>query len=272
MPDPSVLLPLLALLAAAGAFAGFLAGLLGVGGGIVHVPAFFFVFSTLGHYGPQLMQVCLATSLAAIVVTSARSVMAHHRHGAVDWSILRGWAPGIALGALLGVAVAARLRSEVLEVIFGGVATGIGLYLALGRDSWRLGPEMPQGPLRWGLAPGIGFLSVLLGIGGGSLGVPVMTLFGVSVHRAVATAAGFGGLIAVPSALAFLTLEIAAPPPGTLGAVNLPALAVAVTMTLLTAPLGARAAHALPPRRLRLVFAGFIVVVALNMLRQALWT
>ncbi|KMK67952.1 sulfite exporter TauE/SafE family protein [Puniceibacterium sp. IMCC21224] len=273
MPDISTLVPLVGLLLVGGAFAGLLAGMLGVGGGIIHVPVFFYVFQTLGYDSPQLMQICLATSLAAIIVTSIRSAMAHHRRGAVDWSVLRGWAPGIVIGALVGVGVAAALRSTTLQMIFGGVAIVIGLYLAFGRPSWRLGGAMPTGMVRAAMSPAVGFLSVLMGIGGGSLGVPIMTLFGVPMHRAVATAAGFGVVIAVPSVAAFLTVQIdpGARPPMTIGAVNFAAFAVAVSTTLVTAPIGAQIAHRLDALVLRRVFAVFILIVALNMLRKALW-
>ncbi len=271
MPDPAVLAPLVLLLVAGSAFAGLIAGMLGVGGGIVHVPIFYYVFLTLGYDSPQLMQICLATSLAAIVVTSVRSVMAHHGRGAVDWPLLRAWAPGIGIGALLGVLVAAVLRSETLLWLFGIVAFGIGLYLGFGRKDWRLGPAMPKGVTRAVMSPLVGFLSVLMGIGGGSFGVPLMTLYSVPMHRAVATAAGFGVLIAVPSVAAFLLVEVPAAgrPPFMLGTVNLAAFAVAVSMTLVTAPLGARLAHALDAVLLRRIFAGFILLVALNMLRKA---
>jgi uncharacterized membrane protein YfcA len=215
LPDTALLLQMLALLAVIGAFAGVLAGLLGVGGGIVLVPAFFYAFQTLGYGGPQLMQICLATSLATIIVTSVRSVLSHHRKGAVEWAILRGWAPGIAVGAVLGV---------------------------------------------------------LVGIGGGSFGVPLMSLYGIAIHRAVATAAGFGVTIALPSVIAFLFLSIdpAHRPPLTFGAVNLVAFAVVVAMTLVTAPLGVRLAHAMDPKPLKRVFAVFLTLVALNMLRKSL--
>lgn len=273
MPLPALpeLLPMLALLLAIGAFAGVIAGLLGVGGGIVLVPAFFHAFSHLGYGGPQLMQICLATSLATIVVTSLRSVLAHNRRGAVDWAILRGWAPGIAAGALLGVLVAANMRSGTLQAIFGVLGIVVGLYLAFGRADWRLGPAMPGGVARAALSPSLGFLSVLMGIGGGSFGVPLMSLYGVAIHRAVATAAGFGLLIAVPSVLGFLfvTIDPATRPPFTVGAINLVAFAVIVAMTLITTPLGVRLAHAMDAKPLKRIFAAFIIVVAANMLRKA---
>ncbi len=270
MPDLAALLPMAGLLLLIGAFAGVMAGLLGVGGGIILVPAFFYTFSALGYPSDQLMQVCLGTSLATIIVTSVRSVLAHNRRGAVDWQILRDWAPGIALGAVAGVLTAASLRSQALQAIFGVLALVIGLYLGLGRAHWRLGPAMPSGALRWLLAPLVGFLSVLMGIGGGSFGVPLMSLFGVPIHRAVATAAGFGVIIAVPSVVGFLLMPVAAAPPLSIGAVNLPAFALVVAMTLITAPVGVRIAHALDPRPLKRVFAVFLVIVALNMLRKAL--
>ena len=268
MPDPATLLPLIGLLMVIGAIAGVLAGLLGVGGGIVLVPAFYYTFAALGYDGPQLMQICLGTSLATIIVTSLRSLAAHNRRGAVEWDILRRWGPGIALGAVLGVLVATRLRSDVLVALFGVLAVLIGLYMILGRNSWQLGDRMPGGPVRWILSPLIGFLSVLMGIGGGSFGVPTMTLFGVPIHRAVATASGYGVIIAVPSAIGFLFANVDLAPPLTVGAVNLGAFAIVICMTLVTAPWGAALAHRMNPKPLKRVFGVFLILVALNMLRR----
>ena len=272
MPEMSILLPMLILLMLIGAFAGVMAGLLGVGGGIILVPAFFYVFSALGYGSEQLMQVCLATSLATIIVTSLRSVQSHNKKGAVEWDILKTWAIGIVIGAMIGVTVASSLRSVTLQGVFGVLGLSVGLYLGLGRADWRLGEEMPTGLRRIILSPVLGFLSVLMGIGGGSFGVPVMTLYGVPIHRAVATAAGFGVIIAVPSVIGFLLLPIAQEnmPPFTIGAVNLPAFAVVIAMTLITAPYGAKLAHAMDPKPLKRVFAVFLTLVALNMLRKAL--
>lgn len=264
---------MLALVALIGAFAGVIAGMLGVGGGIILVPAFYFAFVSLG-YGPDgLMQICLATSLATIAVTSLRSVMAHHRRGAVDWVILRGWALGIGVGAVLGVLVASGLRGEVLMMLFGILGLIVGLYLAFGRNEWRLGDTMPTRLGRAITAPVIGFLSVLMGIGGGSFGVPLMSLYNVPIHRAVATAAGFGLVIAIPSVLGFLVIPAsgANPPPFTVGQVNLVGFVVVVAMTLITTPVGVRMAHALDGKRLKRIFAVFVLVMALNMIRKALW-
>ncbi|SEW17760.1 Uncharacterized membrane protein YfcA [Cognatiyoonia koreensis] len=251
-----------------GAFAGVLAGLLGVGGGIVLVPAFFYAFSVLGYDSPQLMQMCLATSLATIIVTSIRSVMSHNKKGAVDWDILKGWAPGIVVGALIGFYIAASLRSGALQAIFGGLAIVVGLYMTFGKSHWRIADSMPVGVARALLSPALGFLSVLMGIGGGSFGVPVMSLYNVPIHRAVATAAGFGVIIAVPSVIGFLTVEMAVAPPLTFGAVNLVAFGLVIAMTLITAPWGAALAHRMDPKPLKRVFGLFLIIVALNMLRK----
>ncbi len=264
-----MILPAIAL-ALVGAFAGILAGLLGVGGGIVLVPAFFYLFSAAGYGSDDLMQICLATSLATIIVTSARSVLAHNRKGAVEWQILKDWAPGIMIGAALGVATVAQLRTQSLQIIFGVLVVVIAAYMMFGRASWRLADRMPQGPVKYALSAATGFVSVLLGIGGGSIGVPLMTLHGLPIHRAVATAAGFGGLIALPSATLFLLTPTENAPPGTIGAVNIPAFLIVIAMTMLTAPAGAALAHRLDARLLKRVFAVFLALVALNMLRKAL--
>jgi uncharacterized membrane protein YfcA len=271
MPDLATLLPLVAILMAVGAFAGVLAGLLGVGGGIVLVPAFFYLFSGLGYGSDDLMQICVATSLATIIVTSARSVMAHHGRGAVDWVILRQWAPLIMLGAIAGVMVVAQLRTQTLQVIFAVMVFAIASYMIFGKSSWRLSDQLPGGLFRAWFGPLMGFVSVLLGIGGGSIGTPMLTLHGVPIHRAVATSAGFGITIALPSAIGFLLTRAPHAPPYTIGAVNIPAFLIVIAMTTFTAPLGAALAHRLDPKPLKRVFAGFLMLVALNMLRKALF-
>jgi uncharacterized membrane protein YfcA len=251
-----------------GAIAGVVAGLLGVGGGIVLVPAFYYAFVKLGYDGPQVMQVCVATSLATIVATSPRSVMSHHKKGAVDWQVLRTWAPYIVAGALVGTLIASSVKSVTLQVVFGGLAGIAGLYLAFGRASWRLGAVMPGQPARGVMGFVLAACSAMMGIGGGTFGVPLMTLYNVPIHRAVATAAGFGVLIAVPSVLAFLFLAIPDAPPFTLGAVNVPAFLVVIGTTMITTPWGVKLAHAMDPKPLKRAFAVFITIVALNMLRK----
>ena len=185
MPDTTLLLQMLIMLMIIGAFAGVLAGLLGVGGGIVLVPAFFYAFQTLGYDGPQLMQMCLATSLATIIVTSLRSVHSHNKKGAVDWTILRGWAPGTVIGAVLGMLLVSQLRSSTLQGIFGCLALVVGLYMGFGRAHWRLGDEMPKGPKRWAYSPAVGFLSVLIPeeYDGSGLGLEAACAVLEEIHR-----------------------------------------------------------------------------------------
>ena len=266
------LLALVAFLLFVGGAAGVLAGLLGVGGGIVIVPALFAVFSALGHPAETLMHVCVATSLATIVPTSIRSLAAHHKKGAVDWSVLKSWAPFMGAGAILGVLAADRLKSASLMLVFGGLAFLVALHMAFGRANWRIGAAPPMGWRSGALAFPMGFASALMGIGGGTFGVPTLTLFGLPVHRAVATAAGFGLVIAVPAATGFILSGLTAEnrPDFALGYVHLPAFAIIVPMTVLFAPVGVKIAHAIDPRPLKLLFALFLAATALNMLRKAL--
>lgn len=268
--DPISLLPMFVLLIAIGAATGLIAGLLGVGGGIVLVPAFFYAFGQLGFDTSHVMQVAIGTSAATIVVTSIRSLRAHARKGAVDFAVLRAWAPFLVVGALLGVLAASQLKSSALQAIFGVLAGIAGLYMAFGRSEWRLGEAMPRQPASGAMAVVLAFCSTLMGIGGGTFGVPLMTLYGMPIHRAVATASGFGIAISVPSVLGFLIFSVPNAPPYTLGAVNLPAFAIIIPMTLITTPWGVRLAHAMNPAPLKRAFAIFLVLVAANMLRKVL--
>jgi uncharacterized protein len=270
MPDLATLLPLVAALFLIGAFAGVVGGMLGVGGGIVLVPAFFYTFGALGFDGPQLMQVCVATALATIVITSLRSVSAHNRKGAVAWEVLRSWGPWLIAAAAVGTFVASRVSSVTLQAVFGLLAGLAGLWMALGRDSWRLGDSLPTLPVRAALASAVGFFSAMMGIGGGTFGVPLLTLYSLPIHRAIATASGFGVLIAVPAVIGFLVLPVADAPPYTVGAVNIPAFLVVIGTTLLTTPLGVRLAHSMNPKPLKRAFAVFLTLVALNMLRKVI--
>lgn len=272
-PSFADLAVLLLFLALTGAFAGVLAGLLGVGGGIVIVAALFYVFTSLGYPEATMMHVCVATSLATIIPTSLRAVRAHHKRGAVDWALLRGWAPFMAVGAVLGVAAAQAMRSDVLMVVFGVAAFAIALHMAFDDGSRRFAEAPPAGRIRAGVAGGMGFVSTLMGIGGGTFGVPLLNLYNVAMHRAVATAAGFGVIIAIPSVIGFIISGWAAPdrPAFALGYIHVPAFAVIVPMTVLCAPYGVKLAHSMNPRPLKLLFAFFLFVTALNMLRRGLY-
>ena len=272
LPDLAQLLPLVALLVLIGALAGVIAGLLGVGGGIVLVPAFLYTFQALGYDGPRIMQVCLATSLATIVFTSQRSVRAHAKKGAVDMDILRGWGPGIAIGAVVGMLVAGSMKTTALMLIFGVLGTLVGLYLAFGRDNWRFGDHMPTGIGRAITSPVLGFFSVLMGIGGGSFGVPLMRLYERADppggrHRLGLRADDRHSL---GDRLPAAGLGRPGLPPFTVGLVNMPAFLVVIGVTMITTTWGVRLAHAMNPRPLKLAFAAFIMLMALNMLRKAL--
>ncbi|NDW01232.1 sulfite exporter TauE/SafE family protein [Salipiger sp. PrR002] len=263
---------LFAVIAAAGAVAGIISGLLGVGGGIILVPAFYYVFTGLGYEPNQLMQICVATSTGTIIVTSLRSVTSHHKRGAVSVELIKTWGPFIAIGSVLGVLAATVLRSHQLQLVFGIVGVCLGLYMLLGKKSWRLSDTLPGRGLSAIYGGIIGFFSALMGIGGGSFTVPLLTAYNVPPHRAVGTSPGFGLLISIPGFIAFLLTgwEITGKPPGTVGYVNLPAVLLIMVTSLLTVPTGVKLAHSLSPARLRLVFALTVLVLAGNMLRKAL--
>ncbi len=259
--------PLIAALVAAGLVAGLAAGLFGIGGGAVIVPVLYFLLSGLG-YEDTAMHVAVATSLATIIVTSLRSVMAHNKRGAVDWAIVRGWAPFIVIGALAGMAAAGFIPGAGLTAIFGTMAFLLAAQLFFGRPTWRLADEMPRGAWRMGLGGGIGALSALMGIGGGTFGVSLMTVFGKSIHQAVATAAGFGVAIGAPAALAAVATGWGREglPPGSAGFVNLPAFALISVFTVTMAPVGASLAHKLNAGLLRRMFGVVLALVGARML------
>lgn len=258
---------LLVSLLGAGVFAGLSAGLFGIGGGAVIVPVLILLFDALG-YTETGSHVAIATSLATIILTSARSVMAHHKHQAVDWQIIRGWAPWIMLGAVMGQLLTLYLSSNALKLIFGVMAFVLAAQLFFGRPSWKLAEDMPQGAARVGLGGVVGGLSAVMGIGGGTFGVSLMTICGRPIHQAVATAAGFGIAIGLPSALTAIYVGWGREglPPYSLGHVNLIAFGLISICTVTMAPVGARLAHALDAALLRKLFAVLLAIVAARMI------
>lgn len=256
----------------AGLFAGFVGGLFGVGGGIVIVPALYLVFGALGVPDEVRMHLAIGTSLSTIIATSWRSLSAHAKASVVDHEILRLWTPWIACGAAAGAATASIVNATVLLFVFGVGLLIVAAQFALASPSWRAFPEMPRGKWRAAAGVAIGGLSALMGIGGGAFGATLMTLSGRAIHQAVATASGFGAAIAIPAAVGYVVLgwDRAGLPPGSLGFVSLPGFAVLASLTAITAPVGARLAHRLPQRVLKLAFALFLAVVAANMIREAL--
>ena len=263
--------PLLGLMIATGAAAGLLAGLLGVGGGIVIVPVLEFALGLLGVDPAIRMHVAVATSLATIIPTSLSSSRAHHRREAVDFSLMRRWAGPIFLGAVIGVWAAAQVDSRVLSVIFGVVAALVAVKMMLPLDNKQIADDVPRGILSPVLPIGIGAVSSMMGIGGGTVAVPLMTLMGQSVHRAVGTAALFGLFISLPGTFGFMVAgwDVAGRPPGSVGYVNLVGFLIISPMTVWIAPLGAKVAHALTARMLSVLFGLFLFVVALRMFVQA---
>ncbi|MEH6738667.1 MAG: sulfite exporter TauE/SafE family protein [Sulfitobacter sp.] len=268
----SVLLGLTLGLLVTGAIAGVLAGLLGVGGGIVIVPVLIVVAELFEIDDSIAMLLVVGTSLATIIPTSISSARAHNKRSAIDFDILRGWVPAIFLGALLGGIASKSIGSNGLTLIFGAVALVVSINLALPK-TLTLSQAPPEGRIKQSaLALPIGFTSALMGIGGGTLSVPVMSMLSVPVHRAVATASVFGLAIAVPAVCGFVWAGIGVEgrPPGSFGFVNLPAAVVLFSMSVLTAPYGAKLAHLMEPRKLKLAFAVFLFISAVRMLWKAL--
>ncbi len=272
MPVIAEFAPLVLALSIAGLFAGLAAGLFGIGGGAVIVPVLYFLLTGIG-YEETAMHVAVSTSLATIIVTSARSVMAHHRRGAVDWAILRGWAGWIMIGALAGMVLAGNISAGGLTAIFGSMAFLLSAQLFFGRPGWRLAQDMPKGAARAGLGTGVGALSALIGIGGGTFGVSLMTVCGRSIHTAVATSAGFGVAIGIPGAIAAIITGWghAGLPPVSLGYVNLPAFALISVFTVMMAPVGVALAHRLNAALLRRLFAIMLAVAGARMLYSVLF-
>jgi len=258
---------LAAILLAAGVFTGILAGLLGVGGGIIAVPVIYQVLVFTDTSPAHLMHIAVGTSLALIIPTSIRSARAHHARGAVLPAVLRRWSVPLVLGVSAGVWLATLLHSAFLALVFAGVVLAMSAYLGFAGDGFRLGTRLPEG-LRGAAIPAtVGAVSALMGIGGGSLSVPAMTAYGIPVLHAVGTSAAFGLLIAVPGALGFMLTGWQQPglPPLSLGYVNLLAFACLLPTTLLAVPLGVRLAHRIPGPWLRRSFALFLLLMGLRM-------
>ncbi|PYG25603.1 sulfite exporter TauE/SafE family protein [Pelagimonas varians] len=248
--------------------AGILAGLLGVGGGIVLVPVLFWILS-FTDFPPELsMHMAVATSLATIIFTSVSSARAHNARGAVDRNLLRSWAPGLVFGALAGGILARYIDANGLRAIFGGIAVLVAINMLLPR-TLVISSTLPEGWLPNGFLSGVtGLFSALMGIGGGTLSVPLLSAFSVEIRRAVGTAAAFGFLIAVPAGVGFVISGWNVPdrPPFSLGYINYAVAALILPFTVGFAPLGARLAHTLDTVWIKRGFALFLMITAVNML------
>lgn len=263
-------LPIILALLVTGILAGVLAGLLGVGGGIVIVPVLYLIFQSLGISASTSMLVATGTSLMTIIPTSISSARAHHRRGNVDFVLLKRWLLPMLIGVLMGSILATRVNGIVLTGLFGCIAILVALNMLFRASAPPLRDQLPGLPAQLGLGGGIGFFSVMMGIGGGTLGVPTMTAFNVAAHRAVGTAALFGLVIALPGTLVMLfgaSTPIGAPQ-GTFGMVNIPGFLVIVPMTTLLAPLGVKLGSKLDGSSLKKVFAIFLILVGSRMIWQ----
>lgn len=256
-----------------GAIAGITAGLFGNGGGFVVVPALLAVLPLFSAAGSDLIYVAIGTSLASIVVSSARAVQAHCRHGAVDFDVLRDWALWLVLGVGVGLYIASITDGRSLFVVFASGVLAYSIYFLFPDFFTRITRpfELPTGAARASLASFLGGFSALLGIGGGTITVITMVMCRRPVHQAVATAAGVGFIIALPGAIGFMLLGLGAAdlPFGSIGYVNLPALAAICTVSVFTAPLGARWAHGLNDRLLKRSFGVYLLVVSISMFVKA---
>lgn len=274
------LLIMLIVLSATGALAGLGAGLFGIGGGAIMVPALFFAFTYLGFDPSTLMHMAVATSSAVIIINAIRSVRAHDGHGNVDWDLLwpkpawNSYAVWIGIGAFTAsLLIAPQLSGQHLTLLFAVLAFLIALQFIFGRPNFIFRSSVPGGAARPVVGSTIGILSALIGIGGGSLTVPLMSLCSVPIHRAIGTASGFGLAIGGPATLGYIISgwHAAGRAPYSLGYVNIPAFIFLTLAAFLCVPLGAKLATSLPQARLKRIFGICLLLVALNLMRKSVF-
>lgn len=255
---------------ALGAFAGFLAGLFGVGGGLAIVPILYIIFAAQGFAHDHLMHLALGTAAASIIFTSITSTRAHHQLGNIDWAIVRAMAPGLILGAAAGSGLAALLPTKPLVLIF----TVIVLYAA-GQMIIGFKPhatrQMPGTLVQFIFGVTVGAVGSLVAASGGFLSIPFMVWHNVPMKRAIGTSSGIGVPIAVVGALTYLGsgMQVANLPPLSFGYINLPALVGVVSCTMLFAPLGARVASSLEVNKLKRVYGIYLLLIAVKMLHSS---
>lgn len=266
------LLVLVLALIASGLLTGFLAGLLGIGGGGVLVPVLYETFTFLDVPESVRMQLVLGTSFAVIVPTAIQSFRGHLARGAADVPVIRRLGPYVFAGVLAGIALVSVVSGTALKWVWIVCAFAIALKMALGREDWRLADDVPASPVVSAAAFAIGVVSTLMSIGGGMLLVTLFTLCGWPILKAVATSSGFGPLIAVPGLLGYIWAGWGAPdlPPLSLGYVSMIGALIIIPASVLTAPLGVRAAHGISRRKLEIAFAVFLTLVATRLLISVL--
>lgn len=253
---------------ATGIVSGIAAGLLGIGGGAVIVPALSNALLLMG-YDPEVVQhVAVGTSLAIIIPTGVMSARAHHKRGALDMEVLKLWAPFIVVGTFVGGLMAGFYSGDVLRIVFAVMAFVIAANIVFAFQTRLMGHLKGSAPTHRISAFVVGYISSLMGIGGGSLTVPTLVAFGHSMHKAVGTSAAIGVAIALSGTAGFLISgwSVEGRPPLSVGYINLLALALVGVLAAVCAPWGAALAHRMDQKTLKYVFAAFLVAVGLNML------
>jgi uncharacterized membrane protein YfcA len=269
--DVAELVELGLMLVAVGALSGFFAGIFGIGGGAILVPVFYECFRLAGVPLEVRMPLCIGTSLAIIIPTSIRSFRAHHARGAVDMEILKIWWLPVVIGVIAGSITARYAPERLFKIVFVGVAWSAAARLLLARDNWKLGEDLPRGPLMQLYGFVVGLLSTLMGVGGGLFANLLMTFYGRPIHQAVATSSALAVLISIPGALGYVYAGwpaasrypdvVALQLPFALGYVSLIGALLVMPTSLLTAPLGVRAAHAMSKRTLEIAFGCYLFIV-----------
>lgn len=265
-------MPFVLAMLATGAVSGVMAGLLGIGGGAIIVPVLATALQVMGFDVDIVQHVAVATSLAIIIPTGIASARAHHKRGAVDMRILKLWAPVILVATLAGGLMARWYSGDVLRIVFGVMAFFIAANIVLPFQQRLIG-HLNSSPLTHRIfAAVVGYISALMGVGGGSLSVPTIAAFGASMHTAVGTGAAIGVFIAVAGTVGFIISGwgLEGLPPLSLGYINLIAFAAVAVVAYFTAPLGVALAHRLDQKTLKLVFAAFLVFVGISMIWKAI--
>jgi len=262
-----LLIGLIAALAGTGIVGGVLAGLLGVGGGIIIVPVLYNILPFFGVDDQIRIHVAIGTSLATIIPTSISSARSHYKKGAIDLDLLKSWGPIIFIGVIIGTLAAGYADATILTLIFAVLALIVAANMAFRPDNVHLANDLPKAPFKQALALFIGGFSAMMGIGGGTFTVPILTLFNYPIRKAVGTAAAIGLIISIPGTAGFLIagLEVKDLPPGNIGYVNIIGFLVIFPMSALFAPLGARIAHRINASLLKKVFAFFLFATSLRM-------
>lgn len=260
-----------AVLGLLGALVGFLSGLLGIGGGIVLVPSLIYLGHTMYDGlipADVLAHIAIGTSLAIIIPTTASSARSQIKRGMVEWGVVRTLTPGLFIGVTLGVLTAAKTEGAVLQTIFAFGLLLIAALIAYKPQPHHLRPALLDWKCAAPATTAVGFLATMMGIGGAILNIPYMTFGGVPLHRAIATGSVLGVIVALPAAIGFVLTGLAGPelPAEFFGYINMKAWLLIVPFSILTAPLGVKASHKMDVKKLRVVFAGFILIVAAKML------